>query len=723
MLADACRRVIAELGERPDGAADVAGCLVVVGQDEHRAGRYDDALRRYRAAAELAKRAGARDGKSDNVNEAAPNTKKRATFLINEATALVAADRYAQAVPVLEEIMALEAPARIGNLLQIGVFDRYHYMASEGLSRTAGNRLVALSFLSPQVDARRGLASVLIQKAMFSEIGRIANQAILDSGPAANADWQAQLALRQLVARVVHSWQGSLREMPNSDRHDMLALFEASDALEQRALARVSTRLGAAAWQGPALADVIARLTSSDALVELVRFDPIDPALVKRDVEGLIARPVPAHYGAFVVSGRTRAVQAIDLGEAHVIDDAVAAYRGVLEQQLTGRARLDEFALAVYGARLHELAVAPVLHALGRVKRLYVAPDGQLAVVPFEALSADPEPDAIRYLGEDVEVIYLSTGRDLVRPRVAAATREAWLVGDPAFDASAAELTAHLGSRQAAPSQRNARSGSAANGLWPALPETRALLDAAGAVAARAGLETHVLDRAAASEGNVLRIRRPRLLLLATHGTFNRNTPQIEVTFTRLEISDEKGTQVEGFSEHQLRAGDPLIRSSIILAGANRDTAASRGVPKQIDGATIDAGDGVLTAYEVWGMDLRGTELVALGACESGLGVVEAGGGASQWLGQPQSEVVAGLRQAFLVAGARSIVMSLWRVPVDETTAQMKQFLDGWLGRGLPRYRAFREAQLTALARARQTHRGGHPLWWAGFVYTGDTGE
>jgi CHAT domain-containing protein len=62
-------------------------------------------------------------------------------------------------------------------------------------------------------------------------------------------------------------------------------------------------------------------------------------------------------------------------------------------------------------------------------------------------------------------------------------------------------------------------------------------------------------------------------------------------------------------------------------------------------------------------------------------------------------------------------------VPVDETAAQLKQFFDGWLGRGVPRYRAFREAQLAALAQARRMHHGGHPFWWAGFVYTGDSGE
>jgi CHAT domain-containing protein len=90
---------------------------------------------------------------------------------------------------------------------------------------------------------------------------------------------------------------------------------------------------------------------------------------------------------------------------------------------------------------------------------------------------------------------------------------------------------------------------------------------------------------------------------------------------------------------------------------------------------------------------------------------------------QAQGESVAGLRQAFTIAGSQSLVMSLWPVPLDETASQMRSFVTGWLALGLPRYPAFRASQLAALESARRRTGTGHPFWWAGFIYAGDPGD
>jgi len=182
------------------------------------------------------------------------------------------------------------------------------------------------------------------------------------------------------------------------------------------------------------------------------------------------------------------------------------------------------------------------------------------------------------------------------------------------------------------------------------------------------------------------------------------------------------------------------MRSMLVLAGANQrrdrvtrflhngtvltsDEAGQQGLRgDELEAARFELGDGLLTAYEVWGLDLRGTDIVALIACETGIGVVQ--GGKSAGLEQPRGEVVAGLRQAFIVAGAQSEVMSLWEVPRKATGDQMQAFFGGWLGAGLGRYQAFRAGQLEALRRARAAHEGsGHPFWWAGFIYAGNPGD
>jgi CHAT domain-containing protein len=126
--------------------------------------------------------------------------------------------------------------------------------------------------------------------------------------------------------------------------------------------------------------------------------------------------------------------------------------------------------------------------------------------------------------------------------------------------------------------------------------------------------------------------------------------------------------------------------------------------------AAAGRSDGLLTALEAEGLDLWGTELVVLSACETGLGQVEAGEG------------VLGLRRAFQQAGARTVVASLWRVPDTETQRVMAAFFRHWLG-GVPKGRALRQAQLEVLAALRgdtdPQRRKAPPLLWAGFICHG----
>ena len=181
---------------------------------------------------------------------------------------------------------------------------------------------------------------------------------------------------------------------------------------------------------------------------------------------------------------------------------------------------------------------------------------------------------------------------------------------------------------------------------------------------------------------------------------------------------------------------NPLLRSILVFAGANtwtregsvffkvgsaalneNEVKALNLSSDQLAQSRFEVGNGFLTAYEVANMDLRNTKIVNLTACDTGVGEITAEG-------------VAGLRQAFLLAGARSVTISMWSVPAAETVRQMTDFYEIWLDGAIDktnqtksRYQSFRSAQLNALQHARDEYGSGHPYFWAGLVYAGDPGD
>jgi CHAT domain-containing protein len=136
-----------------------------------------------------------------------------------------------------------------------------------------------------------------------------------------------------------------------------------------------------------------------------------------------------------------------------------------------------------------------------------------------------------------------------------------------------------------------------------------------------------------------------------------------------------------------------MLRSGLALAGAN--TWLNAGNPPE------EAEDGLLTAEDVTGLDLLATELVVLSACETGLGYVQLGEG------------VFGLRRAFVLAGAKTLVMSLWKVPDEQTRELMVNFYQRLLA-GEGRADALRHAQLDLKARYPE------PFYWGAFICQGD---
>jgi CHAT domain-containing protein len=142
---------------------------------------------------------------------------------------------------------------------------------------------------------------------------------------------------------------------------------------------------------------------------------------------------------------------------------------------------------------------------------------------------------------------------------------------------------------------------------------------------------------------------------------------------------------------------NPLLLAGLALAGAN-----------QRRSSKAEQDDGILTAEEIAGLNLQGTEWAVLSACDTGLGEIRAGEG------------VFGLRRAFQVAGARTVIMTLWSVEDRSAMQWMRALYDGRLRRGLTTADAVRDASLTVLRQRRARGESEHPFHWAGFVASGD---
>jgi CHAT domain-containing protein len=306
-----------------------------------------------------------------------------------------------------------------------------------------------------------------------------------------------------------------------------------------------------------------------------------------------------------------------------------------------------------------------------------VSPDGELNNVPFAALRA---PDG-RYLVETHTVSYAASGRDLLRGDSAAPSGvDLLLLANPAYDDP--------------PPEQVGRSGGFTGSL-PRLPDFLPLSETAKEAKAVRQLvkgKQRVLEGQAATESAVRTTKSPKVLHLATHGFFLEGQ-ELPVPAP---LSDFTGIADAG-------AGGPggliisMVRSGLALAGANQA------------GAVSEGDDGVLTALEVSGLNLYGTDLVVLSACETGVGEVRTGEG------------VFGLRRAFVLAGAKNLVMSQWLVSDDHTAAQMEQFYKA-VGRGVSPAEALREAQLASISSLREQMQGegGEPLapvyLWAPFM-------
>jgi tetratricopeptide (TPR) repeat protein/CHAT domain-containing protein len=415
-------------------------------------------------------------------------------------------------------------------------------------------------------------------------------------------------------------------------------------------------------------------------VLDLVQFTRIEQDPQVRGKKG--ERRTPSYVGFVLARGRP--VRRVDLGPAQPIDEAVAGWRKAIV------ARRDDPAAEALRRRVWEPLAK---HFPPNTATVLIAPDGALSAVPWAALPGDRPGTVLleRYALALVPHAPFLLDR-LTAPPSRGAAGDVLALGGVAYgqaprlvDDEKTQLEL-LAARQAE-TQRSRGDG------WTELPGTRAELETVVQLAGARRVDR--LEGTAASTAGLLRaLPRARWAHIATHGFFAdpavpsvlRPDPQL---FAR-----------PGGDRAAPGARNPLVLSGLVLAGANRPSADSD--------ATAHDDLGILTAEAIAGLPLQGLELAVLSACETGLGTVAGGEG------------VFGLQRAFHLAGAHTVVASLWKVDDAATRKLMRLFYSNLWEQGMTAAEALRQAQLTMLNEA--VGIGDRPCFWAGWVLSGDPG-
>ncbi|MEY3401370.1 MAG: hypothetical protein RLZZ86_985, partial [Cyanobacteriota bacterium] len=344
----------------------------------------------------------------------------------------------------------------------------------------------------------------------------------------------------------------------------------------------------------PVSVEAIQKLIPSDtALLELVRYQPFNPKAPEKDRFG------EPRYAAYILNSSGEP-QGIDLGEAKKIETALNSFRQDVRDKYTP---VDDQLKKISARNLDKIVMQPIRKVLGNTRKILISSDGALNLIPFEALVDENN----KYLIENYSFTYLTSGRDLLRLQTSFPSKQPPVImADPYFERMATVTTI----------QGQNRSINLSKKYFPPLPETAEEAKAIGSLLSIGlGIGIEPLIGSQASKGNLQQLKSPQILHIATHGFFESPKQEDKNTFE----------------------DNPLLLSGLVLAGLKKPQVGSNE-------------NGILTALETTSLNLLGTKLVVLSACDTGIGKDSTGEG------------VYGLRRALVIAGSESQVISLWKV-------------------------------------------------------------
>jgi CHAT domain-containing protein len=594
---------------------------------------------------------------------------------------------YLQALRIMESKLGntnVKYIASLGNLAKLYVRNSDYIKAEQYFALTNKNLLSQINRFFPSLSEKEKEDFYKSVKESFELFNAFALQRY-PSNPAITQDmFNLQLATKALLLNSSAKWKQRIRSSGDKklaalyysweDKQAILAkLYKDStsqasiDSLQQEANGlekELSLRSESFAsftekkqytWQ-----DVRQKLKPDEAVIEIIRLnkfgisgmvtDSSDVHLTRYPKRGLTDT---VFYAALIVKQTSKYPELIVLENGNELEKhRLYYYRNAISFQKTDEFSYDQF-------------WRPISKGLGKkIRRVYFSPDGVYNSINLNTLL---NPKTKEYLLKEIDLQLLTTSKDLLVARNEESFNTlAYLVGYPNYQATK-EKRASLVDKERSTQPTYYALNLERGDYLEDLPGTKTEVENIAVMLSAKGWQPDVLTGDDALEETLKDAFKPRVLHIATHGYFRPDSVMSART-------------------------NPLLQSGLMLTGAGRTLSGDK------DDKTED---GILTAYEAMNLNLDNTDLVVLSACETGLGEIRNGEG------------VYGLQRAFKVAGAKSIIMSLWKVNDESTQELLTTFYQFWLENGDKRA-AFKKAQLSISSKYPS------PYYWGAFVMVGE---
>jgi len=413
-------------------------------------------------------------------------------------------------------------------------------------------------------------------------------------------------------------------------------------------------------WQ-----DVKNKLKPNEVAIEMIRVNTLGTAYLITDSSDVRLPRYPiytytdtVYYAALLLTASTPTPELVLLKNGKELENKYAKlYSNSIKSQTNDNESYSQFWKPINDrlGKLFRKTKEPI--------RVYFSPDGVYSQININTLL---NPITKKYVLDEAKISLVTNTKDLlVAQKEETYNNLAYLFGFPDYGVSVEDRNALVQKERDAQPVYYALTMTRGENSLSELPGTKKEVENIAEMMTASGWTPEILTGDKALEETLKDCFKPRVLHIATHGYFQPNSTTKQ---------------------------NPLLRSGLMLAGAGQTLAGNKDDRSE---------DGILTAYEAMNLNLDNTDLVVLSACETGLGEVSNGEG------------VYGLQRAFKVAGARSIIMSLWKVNDETTQELMTSFYDNWLKSGNKR-EAFEKAQQICKVKYKS------PYHWGAFVMVGE---